>query len=92
MNKLEEDLLRHLSSQKRKKKQGRFSKFIVTLVIILNVLFTAAVLYIFSTLGSEPVVLIGAWFAFTTGELWMLSSIKKKEVITDARDDSDTLG
>ena len=24
--------------------------------------------------------LIGAWFAFTTGELWMLSSIKKTKV------------
>jgi len=23
--------------------------------------------------------LIGAWFAFTTGELWLLAGIKKKE-------------
>ena len=52
----------------------------MTLVILLNVVFTAAVLYIFLQVGSEPQVLIGAWFAFTTGELWMLASIKKKKV------------
>jgi flagellar basal body-associated protein FliL len=65
------------------KKKNRFSKFIVTLVVILNILFTAAVLYIFMMTGSEPITLIGAWFAFTTGELWMLSSIKKSKVKKD---------
>lgn len=64
----------------KRKKKNRFSKFIVTLVILLNILFTAAVLYIFMQTGSEPVTLIGCWFAFTTGELWMLSSIKKSDV------------
>lgn len=58
----------------------RFSKFIVTLVILLNVVFTGAVLYVFLRVGSEPSTLIGAWFAFTTGELWMLSGIKKKKI------------
>jgi len=62
------------------KKKNRFSKVIVTMVIILNILFTAAVLYIFMRTGSEPMTLIGCWFAFTTGELWMLSSIKKSKV------------
>ena len=57
-----------------------FSKIIVAMVVILNVLFTIAVLYIFLAAGSEPVTLIGCWFAFTTGELWMLSSIKKSKV------------
>ncbi len=65
------------------KKKNRFSKFIVTLVVVLNILFTAAVLYIFMMTGSEPITLIGAWFAFTTGELWMLSSIKKSKVKKD---------
>ena len=58
----------------------KFSKFIVAAVIILNIIFTAAVLYVFLKTSSEPVVLVGAWFGFTTGELWMLSSIKKSEV------------
>lgn len=62
------------------KKKNRFSKVIVTLVIILNILFTATVLYVFLKTGSEPMTLVGCWFGFTTGELWMLSSIKKSKV------------
>lgn len=62
------------------KKKNRFSKVIVTLVIILNILFTTAVLYVFLKTGSEPMTLVGCWFGFTTGELWMLSSIKKSKV------------
>lgn len=58
----------------------KFSKYIVSLVVFLNVSFVVAVLYIFFRVGSEPVALIGAWFAFSTGELWMLSSIKKAKV------------
>lgn len=58
----------------------QFSKIIVSFIIILNTGFTAAVLYVFLRVGSEPVVLIGAFFAFTTGELWMLSTIKKKKI------------
>lgn len=61
-------------------KKTKFGKFIVTAVVTLNILFTIAVLYVFLKVGSEPVTLIGCWFAFTTGELWMLSSIKKSKV------------
>ena len=53
-----------------------FSKFIVTMVIVLNILFTLAILYLFWLKGEEPRFLIGAWFAFTTGELWMLATIR----------------
>lgn len=58
----------------------KFSKFIVSLVIVINIFFTSAVLFIFYRTGSEPMALIGAWFAFTTVELWSLASIKKKEI------------
>ena len=58
----------------------KFSKFIVTLVILLNVGFTVAVLYAFLRVGSEPTALISAWFGFTTIELWALAGIRKKEV------------
>lgn len=58
----------------------KFSKFIVTVVILLNVGFTVAALYAFLRVGSEPSTLITAWFAFTTGELWALAAIKRKEV------------
>lgn len=62
------------------KKKNKYSKFIVAAVVTLNTVFTAAVLYVFLKTGSEPSTLITAWFAFTTGELWMLSSIKKSKV------------
>lgn len=58
----------------------KFSKIIVSLIISLNVLFTVGVLYVFLRVGNEPSILIGAWFAFTTGELWLLATIKKKEI------------
>ncbi len=58
----------------------KFSKFIVTLIILLNVSFTVAVLYVFLRIGSEPTALISAWFGFTTVELWALAGIKKREI------------
>lgn len=61
----------------------KFSKIIVSLVIALNIIFTVAVLYIFYKVGTEPTALIGAWFAFTTGELWFLAGIRKKKMESD---------
>ncbi len=54
-----------------------FSKVIVISVILLNVLFTVAVLGIFLKTSMEPSSLIVAWFSFTTVELWSLAGIKK---------------
>lgn len=62
------------------KKKNSFSKFIVGFVIVINVLFTIAVLKIFLKTASEPTALIGAWFGFTTVELWQLAKIKQKKV------------
>jgi len=75
--------------KKNKRQKNRFSKFIVTAVILLNIIFTAAVLYTFLKVGSEPMTLIGCWFAFTTGELWMLSSIKKSKVKKEGENSED---
>lgn len=58
----------------------RFSKKIVALVIILNVIFTGAVLYVFLRTGSEPTSLVVAWFGFTTVELWTLAGITKEKL------------
>ena len=60
----------------------KFSKVIVMLVVFLNVIFTVSVLYIFYRIGTEPTTLIGAWFGFTTIELWALAGIKKREIET----------
>lgn len=62
------------------KNKKDFSKFVVTIVVIMNVLFTIATLYVFMKTGNEPTTLITCFFGFTTGELWMLASIKKKKV------------
>ncbi len=76
----EKDLAELLKLKKKQKKKNRFSKFIVVLVILLNTTFATATLYVFLRVGSEPTALITAWFAFTTGELWLLAGIKKKKI------------
>jgi len=61
----------------------KFSKVIVSLVILLNTAFSIAVLFIFYRVGTEPTALIAAWFGFTTGELWFLAGIRKKKMESD---------
>ena len=68
-----------IKKQKVNKKKVRFSKFIVVLVILLNVIFTTGIFYVFTKVGSEPSTLIVSWFGFTTAELWSLSKIKREE-------------
>ncbi len=60
-------------------KKGRFSKLIVTFVIIINIFFTLGTMYIFLRTGNEPTALIGAWFTFTTVEVWQLAKIKQSK-------------
>lgn len=57
----------------------KFSKILVTIIIAMNVAFTTVILLIFNRTGHEPSALVYAWFAFTTGELWALAIIKRKE-------------
>ncbi|NLO97059.1 MAG: hypothetical protein GX091_03135 [Peptococcaceae bacterium] len=68
-------------------KKNFFSKLIVLLVIMLNIGFAIGVLYVFLKVGSEPTTLVTAWFAFTTGELWMLAGIKKNKIRQESKDD-----
>jgi len=58
----------------------KFSKSIVAIVVLLNVVFTMAVLWAFVKVQGEPTALIAAWFSFTTAELWQLASIKKHKI------------
>jgi len=74
-----EELEQMPKERKREKKKIKFSKFIVLLVILLNTIFTAGIFYVFLKVGNEPSTLIGAWFGFTTVELWSLSKIKREE-------------
>ena len=57
----------------------RFSKIVISIILLANILFTGTVLYIFLKVEAEPVALIGACFAFTTGEVISLATIKIKE-------------
>ncbi len=69
-------------------KKNKFSKAIVAAVVVLNVAFTAAVLYVFLRVGSEPTALIAAWFGFTTGELWLLAGIRKAKAVQGGETDA----
>lgn len=66
----------------------QYSKLIVALVIFLNTGFAGAVLYAFLKVGSEPTALIAAWFAFTTGELWLLSGITRLKIREGEHEDN----
>ena len=68
-------------------KKNQFSKLVVSIIIILNVLFAAGVLYVFLKVGNEPSTLVLSWFGFTGGELWMLSSIKKRKIRKGEKDE-----
>lgn len=74
----EKILLEEYRAKKNRKKN--YSKYIVTFIIIMNVMFTIAILYVFNHTGNEPSALISAFFAFTTVELWSLAGIKKKKI------------
>lgn len=69
-----------MPTKRRKKKEGQYSKVLVTLIIFLNIIFTIAVFFVFARTGSEPSTLIATWFSFTTVELWSLARIKKKKI------------
>ena len=57
-----------------------YSKVLVSFIVLMNLVFTGVILYMFWNHGFEPTSLIVAWFAWTTGELWALSKIKRTEV------------
>lgn len=57
-----------------------FSKGVVIAIVALNIVFAAAVLFVFCRVGSEPTALVAAWFSFTTVELWALAGIKRSKL------------
>ena len=63
----------------KKQEPVSFSKLVVSLVILLNIIFAYSVLYIVYRGAQEPSALVAGWFAFTTAELWALAFIKRGE-------------
>lgn len=72
-----------------KKKKFHMSKLIVPFVILSLFSFTGLAIYLqFVTQVELSSTLITCFFAFCTGELWMLASIKKTKIkSTDIDDD-----
>ena len=56
------------------------SKVLVPMIVLSNVVFATVILVMFWYRGQEPMALIGAWFAFTTGELWAMAIIQREKV------------
>lgn len=61
-------------------KKFDFSKIVVTLIILLNIMFTITIITVFLKTGSEPPALVAAWFAFTTSEIYVLAKIKRDKI------------
>ena len=62
----------------------KYSKVRVALIILLNVAFTAAIIWLIKECGIEPTTLIVAWFGFTTGELFIVAGITKTKIKEDS--------
>jgi len=76
---------------KAPKKTPKYSKGIVALIIVLNVFFSLGVFIVFWHTGSEPERLIEGWFLSMTGELWLISGIKKKKIEKESADEQNRL-
>ena len=74
-----------------KKKKTHLSRWIIPFVIISLFTFTGLAIYLqFVTQVELSATLITCFFAFCTGELWMLASIKKTKIKNHFTDDPDT--
>lgn len=62
------------------KKKVKYSKVLVAVIVTLNIIFTAAVLFVFYHTGNEPVALVTAWFGTWTAEMLALAGIKRMEI------------
>ena len=75
----------------KKKKVVHLTKWIVPFVIISIFTFTGLAMYVQIRSGIElSSALITCFFAFCTGELWMLASIKKTKINNNFVDDPTT--
>lgn len=72
---------RHKTKKLKLMKHSRTSKFIIFFVIISIFIFTGLAMWVQIRTGVElSPTLITCFYAFCTGELWMLASIKKSKL------------
>ena len=67
----------------QRRRDGDFSKGVVTLGLAVACAFTVAILVLFARTGAEPATLISCFFAGVIAELWSLAGIKKKKIHVD---------
>jgi len=73
---------------KPRKKKRSMARFIIPFVIISLFSFTGLAIWVQLTTSIElSPTLITCFYAFCTGELWMLASIKKTKIIKDVDGD-----
>ena len=77
---------RWLEMHPKKKKRGKYSKFWVSVIIVLNVLFSIMVFKVFEETGAEPVTLVQEFFKFTRIELGILAGLKTVKIVKNIRD------
>ena len=74
-------------NNEQKPKHSKTSKRIIAFVIVSIFVFTGVAIYVpFMTGNNIPDALIVAFYAFCTGELWMLASIKKTKINMGQKD------
>ena len=79
------------SKKQKQKKKIHLTKWIVPFVIVSIFGFTGLAMYVQIVSGVElSSTLIACFFAFCTGELWMLASIKKTKINKNFEDDPNT--
>lgn len=64
-------------------KKGQYSKWLIVLIVLLNVAFTFGILWEMKNGGAEPAVLIKEWFKWTTIELGASAGVKMTKIIAD---------
>jgi hypothetical protein len=78
-------------ANKKRRKKFHLSKLIIPFVILSLFTFTGIPIYLqFVTQVELSATLITCFFAFCTGELWMLASIKKQKIKHNFVDDPNT--
>ena len=74
-------LIKDKLKRKRMKSHSRTSKLIIAFVIVSLFTYTAAAIWLQLKIGVEiSPTLTTCFYAFCTGELWLLASIKKSKI------------
>lgn len=64
-------------------KKGQYSKWLIVLIVLLNVGFAFGILWEMKNGGAEPAILIKEWFKWTTIELGASAGVKMTKIIAD---------